>query len=65
MVRVFINFHDCGHDSFFKLPRAIDLLGIVTGFLIFTPYYRWEHEHAIHHAASGDLDRRGVGMFTQ
>jgi len=61
MVRAFIIFHDCGHGSFFKSQRANDLLGIVTGFLVFTPYYRWKHEHAIHHATSGDLDRRGVG----
>ena len=29
--------------------------------LNFTPYYRWRHEHAIHHATAGDLDRRGIG----
>jgi acyl-lipid omega-6 desaturase (Delta-12 desaturase) len=61
MVRAFIIFHDCGHGSFFKSQQANDLLGIVTGILVFTPYYRWKHEHAIHHATSGDLDRRGVG----
>jgi omega-6 fatty acid desaturase (delta-12 desaturase) len=61
MVRVFIIFHDCGHGSFFKSQRANDIVGIVTGILTFTPYYRWKHEHAIHHATSGDLDRRGVG----
>ena len=61
MVRAFIIFHDCGHGSFFESQRANDLLGIVTGILAFTPYYRWKHQHAIHHATSGDLDRRGVG----
>jgi omega-6 fatty acid desaturase (delta-12 desaturase) len=61
MVRAFIIFHDCGHGSFFKSQRANDLLGTVTGILAFTPYYRWKHEHAIHHATSGDLDRRGTG----
>lgn len=61
MVRAFIIFHDCGHGSFFKSQRANDLVGIVTGILAFTPYYRWKHEHAIHHATCGDLDRRGVG----
>jgi omega-6 fatty acid desaturase (delta-12 desaturase) len=29
--------------------------------LAFTPYYQWRHTHAIHHATSGDLDRRGTG----
>src|SRR3712207_3628962 len=28
---------------------------------IFTPYESWRHEHAVHHATAGDLDRRGVG----
>lgn len=61
MIRAFIIFHDCGHGSFFKSQKANDWLGRVTGLLAFTPYYRWKHQHAIHHATSGDLDRRGVG----
>lgn len=61
MVRVFIIFHDCGHGSFFKSQRANDWMGIVTGILTFTPYFRWKHYHAIHHATAGDLDRRGGG----
>lgn len=61
LVRDFIIFHDCGHGSFFRSQRANDWTGIVTGILAFTPYYRWRREHAIHHATSGDLDRRGTG----
>jgi omega-6 fatty acid desaturase (delta-12 desaturase) len=61
MVRTFILFHDCGHGSFFGSRRANDALGIFTGILTFTPYYQWRHEHAVHHATSSDLDRRGVG----
>ncbi len=61
MMRTFIIFHDCGHGSFFKSRRANDILGILTGLINFTPYYKWRHEHAIHHATAGDLDRRGVG----
>ena len=61
MVRAFIIFHDCGHGSFFASQRANNLLGIITGILTFTPYYRWKHDHAVHHATSGDLDRRGTG----
>jgi len=61
MMRAFIIFHDCGHGSFFKSQKANDWVGIVTGLLAFTPYYRWKHQHAIHHATSGDLDRRGTG----
>ncbi len=61
MVRVFIIFHDCGHGSFFKSRKANDVLGFITGVLTFTPYYLWRWEHAVHHASSGDLDRRGMG----
>ncbi|MCC7358675.1 MAG: fatty acid desaturase [Anaerolineales bacterium] len=61
MVRTFIIFHDCGHGSFFKTQRANDILGIITGILTFTPYYRWRHHHAVHHATAGNLDRRGTG----
>jgi omega-6 fatty acid desaturase (delta-12 desaturase) len=61
LMRAFIIFHDCGHGSFFKSRKANDWVGRITGFLNFTPYYRWKHDHAIHHATAGDLDRRGTG----
>jgi len=61
LVRVFIIFHDCGHGSFFSSPRANNTLGFITGVLAFTPYFHWRWEHALHHATSGDLDRRGTG----
>ena len=61
MVRTFIIFHDCGHSSFFQSPKANDAVGIITGLLTFTPYYRWRRDHAIHPATAGDLDRRGTG----
>jgi omega-6 fatty acid desaturase (delta-12 desaturase) len=60
-MRIFIILHDCGHGSFFKSTRANDLLGSICGVLTFTPYFLWRHRHAMHHASSGDLDRRGVG----
>ena len=61
LVRVFIIFHDCGHGSFFKSRTANDVTGFLTGLLCFTPYYHWRWEHALHHATTGNLDRRGVG----
>jgi omega-6 fatty acid desaturase (delta-12 desaturase) len=61
LVRVFIISHDCGHGSFFSSAKANDVLGFITGVLTFTPYYHWRWEHALHHATSGDLDRRGTG----
>lgn len=60
-VRTFIIQHDCGHGSFFSSSKANDLVGTFCGFLSIIPYYQWRHEHAIHHATSGDLSRRGIG----
>jgi omega-6 fatty acid desaturase (delta-12 desaturase) len=64
LVRIFIIQHDCGHGSFFKSSKANDLVGTICGFLTMVPYHQWRHEHAIHHATSGDLERRGVGDVT-
>ena len=61
MIRTFIIFHDCTHGSFFRSPRANHVLGFITGVLTFTPYHHWRHQHALHHASSGDLDGRGAG----
>lgn len=61
LVRIFIIFHDCGHGSFFKSQTANHILGTISGFLVFTPYFEWRFEHGVHHATSGDLDRRGRG----
>jgi acyl-lipid omega-6 desaturase (Delta-12 desaturase) len=61
LTRTFIIFHDCGHGSFFKSQRWNNFLGAICGLLVYTPYYQWRFEHAIHHATSGDLDRRGTG----
>jgi omega-6 fatty acid desaturase (delta-12 desaturase) len=58
MIRSFIILHDCGHGSFFKSQMANNFLGTIVGVLTFTPYHYWRFEHAVHHATSGDLDRR-------
>jgi omega-6 fatty acid desaturase (delta-12 desaturase) len=61
LVRVFIMFHDCSHGSLLPTKRANVWLGAVLGLLVFAPFVRWKHDHAVHHATSGDLDRRGTG----
>ncbi|MEI6786400.1 MAG: fatty acid desaturase [Verrucomicrobiota bacterium] len=61
LVRLFIISHDCGHGSFLPSRQANDILGFITGVLTFVPYHHWRWEHALHHATSGDLDRRGTG----
>ncbi len=61
LVRTFILFHDCSHGSFLPSKRANMWLGTVLGLFVYSPFLRWRHDHAIHHATSGDLDRRGGG----
>jgi omega-6 fatty acid desaturase (delta-12 desaturase) len=61
LMRVFIIQHDCGHGSFLKSRLANDVLGRICSILTLTPYHCWRKLHAIHHATSGDLDRRGHG----
>src|SRR5699024_12843322 len=38
-----------------------DTLGTITGVLTTFPYRKWKREHAIHHASSSNLDKRGIG----
>jgi len=61
LVRTFIIMHDCAHGSLFESRRANDLVGYLTGVLTLTPFDQWRRDHALHHASSGDLDRRGHG----
>ncbi len=61
LVRSFIIGHDCGHGSFFKSRKANRIVGFFTTLLPFLPSYHWSYEHARHHAAASDLDRRGHG----
>lgn len=61
MVRIFIIFHDCGHGSFFKSQKMNKVIGIITGFIVFTPYHKWHRDHKIHHQTVGNLDKRGIG----
>jgi acyl-lipid omega-6 desaturase (Delta-12 desaturase) len=61
LVRTFIVFHDCAHGSFLPSRRANAWLGTACGLLVYSPFHSWRHEHALHHATSGNLDRRGRG----
>ena len=61
LVRLFMIQHDCGHGSFFRQRFLNDWTGRAIGVLTLTPYDCWKRNHAIHHASSGNLDRRGVG----
>jgi len=61
LVRLFIIQHDCGHNAFFRNRKVNDWIGRALGVLTLTPYDVWRQTHSIHHASTGNLDRRGIG----
>ncbi|MGE7904580.1 fatty acid desaturase [Peribacillus sp. NPDC094092] len=61
LTRIFIIFHDCTHHSFFKNRRANRIVGTIMGVLTLFPFDQWGHDHSVHHATSGNLDKRGTG----
>ncbi|WP_417687159.1 fatty acid desaturase [Roseibium sp.] len=64
LVRFFIIQHDCGHGSFFASKKVNDITGRLVSILTLTPYAYWRRSHALHHASSANLDRRGIGDIT-
>lgn len=61
LVRLFILQHDCGQGSFLPSRPANNWLGRALSLLTLTPYDSWKRAHALHHASTGDLSRRGTG----
>ena len=61
LTRTFILFHDAGHNSFTPSLRANKIIAFLLGIMVLTPSEQWSKSHAIHHATSGNLDKRGVG----
>lgn len=61
LARIFIFQHDCGHRAFFNSQKVNDWTGRFLSLLTFVPYDLWRRGHNLHHAASGNLERCGVG----
>lgn len=61
LVRVFIVQHDCGHESYFASSKANKAVGLALSILTWTPFDFWRRTHNMHHASSGNLDKRGYG----
>ncbi|MCB9991223.1 MAG: fatty acid desaturase [Rhodospirillales bacterium] len=63
LVRLFIVQHDCGHGSYFPSKAANEWTGRVLSVFTWTPYDFWRRAHNMHHASSGNLDKRGIGSI--
>ena len=61
LLRLFIIQHDCGHGAFLRKRGSNDWIGRALGVFTLTPYDCWRRSHALHHAATGNLDARGAG----
>lgn len=61
LLRLFIIQHDCGHGAFLRGRSGNDWIGRALGVFTLTPYDCWRRSHALHHAATGNLDARGMG----
>jgi acyl-lipid omega-6 desaturase (Delta-12 desaturase) len=61
LVRMYSLFHDLTHNSMFESRAANRRWGHLLGFLLFTPYRWWQRQHSLHHAHTGNLDKRGPG----
>src|SRR5690625_4004061 len=61
VIRIFIVFHDCTHYSFYQNNKANRVVGTLTGIITLFAYEKWKRNHAIHHATSSNLDKRGTG----
>jgi omega-6 fatty acid desaturase (delta-12 desaturase) len=54
LVRTFVMFHDCTHGSLMSSKRANACIGTACGLFVLSPFRRWRHDHAVHHASSGE-----------
>ena len=61
LMRLYSFFHDLTHNSMFSSRKANRCWGYLLGFLLFTPYRWWQRQHSLHHANTGNLDKRGAG----
>jgi omega-6 fatty acid desaturase (delta-12 desaturase) len=61
LVRMYSLFHDLTHNALFETRARNARWGTVLGFLLFTPYRWWQRQHRLHHAGTGNLDKRGPG----
>ncbi len=60
MVRLFMIYHDCGHQNFTSNRKFNSILGHFLGFVYLVPFPVWSHFHNKHHANAGNLDERDI-----
>ncbi len=61
LVKIFIIQHDCGHQSFLKSKKAMNIIGNVCSIFSLIPYEYWAKSHNFHHGHNGQLEFRDIG----
>jgi omega-6 fatty acid desaturase (delta-12 desaturase) len=56
-LRLFVQFHDMAHYSYFKDLKTNRLVGRVAGVITHYPFDAWRDGHNHHHKHFGNLDR--------
>jgi omega-6 fatty acid desaturase (delta-12 desaturase) len=67
-VRLFVQFHDMAHYSFFSGPMLNEAVGVLLGIVNYFPFWSWRDKHNHHHRHFGDLDARDLSqtiLFTK
>lgn len=61
LVRMFILFHDCAHNSFFQSKYINRFFGYFFSVFLFISFADWRFTHLRHHGKYANLDSRGYG----
>ena len=68
IVRMFVQFHDMAHFSFFKSIALNKIVGSLFGVYVHFPFQAWRDGHNHHHKHFGNLDRKDLSqtiLFTK
>ena len=62
MCALFVAGHDCGHRSFLRSGRAMEIIGHVCLSPVLYPFWSWKYSHDAHHRHT-NLLVRGEGVY--
>jgi len=57
-IRLFLQYHDMAHDSFFEKSFMNKLIGVFIGIYTHFPWNPWRERHNNHHHISGNSDKK-------
>lgn len=60
---LFVAGHDCGHGSFLRSRRAMQVVGHLTLSPVLYPFWSWKYSHDAHHRHTNDLDLGDDGVY--